>query len=66
VAGAFDETHRLVQECHVVGITSNPTIFANAISGSDSYDDQIAALAEQELSAAEALQQPTSGRSHHE
>ena len=28
----------------VRGITSNPTIFANAISGQDTYDDQFRAL----------------------
>ena len=26
------------------GITSNPTIFANAISGQDTYDDQFRSL----------------------
>lgn len=50
---------RLVRERHVVGITSNPTIIANAIGGSDSYDDQIAALGEQGASTQEALQQLT-------
>src|SRR3954463_690546 len=35
----------LVDEYCVVGVTSNPTIFAAAISGSDSYDDQGHALA---------------------
>jgi transaldolase len=29
----------------VVGVTSNPTIFANALSGGDAYDEQIAASA---------------------
>jgi transaldolase len=33
--------HRLVEDRHVVGITSNPTIFANAIRGSADYSDQI-------------------------
>ena len=36
--------HRLVDERHVVGITSNPTIFANAIGGSADYADQIREL----------------------
>ena len=31
--------HRLVEDRHVVGITSNPTIFANAIGSAD-YTDQ--------------------------
>lgn len=40
--GAFA---RLVADCSVSGATSNPTIFAAAITGSDRYDAQIAALA---------------------
>ena len=36
---------QLVDEQSVVGVTTNPTIFAAAISGSDSYDDQLHALA---------------------
>jgi transaldolase len=32
---------RLVRECAVTGATSNPTIFAKAITGSDRYDDQL-------------------------
>jgi transaldolase len=46
---------RLVDHSHVVGITSNPTIFANAISGSADYDDQIRQLAQRGTSTAEAL-----------
>jgi transaldolase len=34
----------LLSECAVTGATSNPTIFAKAISGSDRYDDQLHAL----------------------
>ena len=34
---------RLIGECHVTGATSNPTIFAKAITGSKLYDDQLAA-----------------------
>ena len=30
---------RLIDHSHVVGITSNPTIFANAIGGGAGYDD---------------------------
>jgi transaldolase len=47
--------NRLVRESHVVGITSNPTIFANAIGGSDAYDDQIRALGQRGASPAEVL-----------
>ena len=39
----------LVDEYSVVGVTTNPTIFAAAISGSDSYDDQLHALAVREV-----------------
>lgn len=34
---------RAVEADAVVGVTSNPTIFANALSGGDAYDEQIAA-----------------------
>ena len=37
------ELARLVADCAVTGATSNPTIFANAITGSASYDDQLGA-----------------------
>jgi transaldolase len=33
-----------VDEDAVVGVTSNPTIFANALAGGEAYDEQIAAL----------------------
>ena len=46
---------RLVDHSHVVGITSNPTIFANAIGGSADYDDQIRELAQRGTSTAETL-----------
>jgi transaldolase len=39
-SGAFA---RLITDCAVTGATSNPTIFAKAITGSDSYDDQLRA-----------------------
>jgi transaldolase len=45
----------LVAGKHVVGVTTNPTIFAAAISGSDSYDDQLHALAVRKVSVEEAL-----------
>src|SRR5215218_413444 len=40
--GAFK---RLVRDFAVTGATSNPTIFANAITGSARYDEQLRALA---------------------
>ena len=45
----------LVDEYSVVGVTTNPSIFAAAISGSDSYDDQVHALAVRSVSVEEAL-----------
>jgi transaldolase len=38
------EFERLVREFAVTGATSNPTIFAKAITGSDRYDEQLATL----------------------
>jgi transaldolase/glucose-6-phosphate isomerase len=35
------ELGRMVAEDHIVGVTSNPTIFQKAISGSEAYDAQI-------------------------
>jgi transaldolase len=32
---------KLIADCAVTGATSNPTIFAKAITGSDAYDDQL-------------------------
>ncbi len=39
------EFARLVAERAVTGATSNPTIFAKALTGSDRYDDQLRAVA---------------------
>jgi transaldolase len=36
---------RLIRDCRASGATSNPTIFAKAITGSDLYDDQLRRLA---------------------
>ena len=36
---------RLIADCAVTGATSNPTIFAKAITGSNRYDDQLRAAA---------------------
>jgi transaldolase len=40
---------------HVVGVTTNPTIFAKAISGSGAYDSQIRDLAARGVGVGEAL-----------
>jgi transaldolase len=45
----------LVDEHSVVGVTTNPTIFAAAIHGSDLYNDQLHALAIRQVSVEEAL-----------
>jgi transaldolase len=45
----------LVRDRHVVGITTNPTIFQKAIVGSDSYDPQLADLAKRGVDVGEAL-----------
>jgi transaldolase len=37
------ELARMMREDDVSGVTSNPTIFAKALSGGDAYDEQIAA-----------------------
>jgi len=45
----------LVDEYSVVGVTTNPTIFAAAISGSDCYDEQVHDLAVTRVSVEEGL-----------
>src|SRR5687768_623829 len=37
------ELERMMREDAVSGVTSNPTIFANALSAGDAYDEQITA-----------------------
>ncbi|MCC3764329.1 transaldolase [Glycomyces sp. TRM65418] len=44
----------LINESSVVGVTSNPTIFATAISKGSGYDEQIADLAVRKVSVEEA------------
>jgi transaldolase len=51
--------HRLVRDQHVVGVTSNPTIFANAISHGESYDAQIQDLSRRGVGVDEALRMMT-------
>jgi transaldolase len=50
----------LVDEYSIVGVTTNPTIFAAAIHGSDLYNDQLHALAIRKVSVEEALRTITS------
>jgi transaldolase len=46
---------RLIAERNVVGITTNPTIFATAMRGGDAYHDELGRLARANTSAAEAV-----------
>jgi transaldolase len=52
---AGGELQRLIDERHVVGVTTNPTIFAAALSKGDRYDDQIRELAEKGTDAETAV-----------
>jgi transaldolase len=45
----------LVRDSHVVGVTTNPTIFQKAISGSELYDDQVRDLATRGVTVEESL-----------
>jgi transaldolase len=45
----------LIRDRHVVGITTNPTIFQKAISGADAYDTQLHDLALRGVDVGEAL-----------
>ena len=51
--GTFD---RLVNESGVVGVTSNPTIFQNAIASSDDYDDSLQQYARNGLAGPELFE----------
>jgi transaldolase len=44
----------LMNDFHVVGVTSNPTIFANALAKGDAYDEQIKDLALRGVGVGEA------------
>ena len=49
----------LIDDLHVVGVTSNPTIFAKSLSAGSSYDDQIADLKLRGVSVDEAARMIT-------
>ena len=49
----------LVKDFHVRGVTSNPTIFAHAVSKGNAYDDQIKDLALRGISVEESLRMIT-------
>lgn len=46
---------RLIDERNVVGATTNPTIFANALAAGESYDEQVAELAKSGATVTEAV-----------
>ena len=48
---------RLIRDRHVTGVTTNPTIFAKAISGGDAYDAHIEQLALRQVGADTALRE---------
>ncbi|WP_231441006.1 transaldolase [Brevibacterium zhoupengii] len=50
---------RLIEDSNVTGVTTNPTIFANAIAGSDSYDAALSELGTDKVSADEAIESLT-------
>jgi transaldolase len=41
------DLQQLIDDSHVVGVTTNPTIFANALAKGDAYTDQVRRIAEQ-------------------
>ena len=45
------ELQRLIDECSLRGVTSNPSIFEKAILGSDDYDSELETLAKEGLDA---------------
>jgi transaldolase len=49
----------LVKERHVVGVTTNPTIFQKALAEGDAYDDQLRELAARKVTADEAARELT-------
>ena len=49
----------LIRDFHVRGVTSNPTIFANALAKGDAYDEQIKDLALRGVSVEEAARMIT-------
>jgi transaldolase len=49
----------LIKYFHVIGMTSNPTIFASALSKGDAYDEQVADLAVREVNIDEAARSIT-------
>jgi transaldolase len=57
--GSQTSLEKLRRDHHVVGVTSNPTIFQNAISTSDDYGTQLNELAVRKVSVDEAMRMIT-------
>jgi len=55
-SGGLDQLRR---EKHVVGVTTNPTIFAKALADADAYDEQVKDLATRGVSVEEAVRMLT-------
>ncbi|MPZ93697.1 MAG: transaldolase [Propionibacteriales bacterium] len=53
------QLQQLLEDKHVVGVTSNPTIFAKAVTDADDYAEQIHDLAVRDLSVDEAVRMIT-------
>jgi transaldolase len=49
----------LIDQQHVVGVTTNPTIFQKAISGGDGYEQQVTDLAARKVTVEEAVRMIT-------
>ncbi|HEY7592380.1 MAG TPA: transaldolase [Actinophytocola sp.] len=49
----------LIRDKHVVGVTSNPTIFAKALADAEDYDDQVRELADRGADLAAAVKEIT-------
>jgi transaldolase len=49
----------LMDDSHVVGVTTNPTIFQKAIAGGDGYEQQLADLAARKVTVEEAVRMIT-------
>ncbi|ADP84455.1 transaldolase [Pseudofrankia inefficax] len=56
---AGGELQHLIERRHVVGVTTNPTIFASALAKGDRYTDQLRALADVHATVDDAIFQIT-------
>lgn len=52
---ASGDLQRLIDERNVVGVTTNPTIFANALATGNAYDEKVAELAQHGTSVHDAV-----------